>query len=105
MELFINEWNLDDAPTAADYVPGCTCLEKAIDEFTEAIRRDPSNTTAYLERGNAFFAEDELDRAIDDYTAAIRLDTNLAAAYFSRGLAYREKGDLRRGRADQQTAA
>ena len=48
--------------------------DKAIADYTEAIRLDPKDATAYDDRGNAWYAKNEYDKAIADYTEAIRLD-------------------------------
>jgi tetratricopeptide (TPR) repeat protein len=102
VDFWTNEWDL---PTQNDYSQGTTCLEEVVVDLTVALRHDPNNADAYLERGNVYFAEDEWDLAIADYTAAIRLDAELAAAYYFRGLAHQHKGDLDRGKADQAMAA
>jgi tetratricopeptide (TPR) repeat protein len=54
--------------------------DKAIAAYTEAIRRDPKYSFAYLGRGNAYMAKGDQDRALLDYDKAVRLDpTNEAA--------------------------
>ena len=46
-------------------------LDKAIADFTEAIRLDPKPMAAVYNRGLAWKAKNELDKAIADYTEAI----------------------------------
>ena len=69
--------------------------EKAIKNYTEAIRLGPNFADAYYNRGNAYRRRGENDKAISDYTEAIRLDPNFANAYYNRGSAYRKKDDSR----------
>jgi hypothetical protein len=45
-------------------------LEKAVRNFSEAVRIDPSYPGGYSERGQALFELGETDRAIADYSAA-----------------------------------
>ena len=66
--------------------------EKAIADFTQAIRLDPSYASAYISRGVAYAGKGDYDRAIADYNQAIRLDPNYAPAYINRGVAYYNKG-------------
>jgi S1-C subfamily serine protease len=47
--------------------------EKAIIDFTEAIRLDPSYALAYVSRGDASTSHGNLDDAIRDYNEAIRM--------------------------------
>jgi len=63
----------------------------AIKEYTEAIRLDPTNASAYDFREGMYCREKEYDMAIRDYSEAIRLDPTNAWYYFSRGETYREK--------------
>ena len=74
--------------------------EKAIADFTEAIRLDPGAAKTYRERGSAYIQKGDQDRAIADCTQAIRLDPNSATAYQIRGIAYWHKGDYDRAIAD-----
>jgi tetratricopeptide (TPR) repeat protein len=67
-------------------------FDRAIADYTQALRLDPDNADAYLERGDAYANIGDPDKAIADYTAALRIDPNFAAAYVSRGLAYGDKG-------------
>ena len=49
---------------------------------------DPRTAAAYVNRGNAYFAEHEIDRAIADYDRAIAVSPGLAEAYITRGSAW-----------------
>ena len=107
---------------------------KAIIEFSEAIRLDAHFTPAYLGRANAYSNQGNLDEAIRDYcedpilplpttievlctgiralsnkaisdfTEAIRLDPNYAIAYENRGVFYFHTGKRAKANADFATA-
>ena len=66
---------------------------RAIDRFTEMIRRDPGNAGLYSVRADVWEHLGELDIAIGDHNEAIRLRPDSAAAYGGRGNAWRAKGE------------
>jgi lipoprotein NlpI len=70
--------------------------QRAITDFSEAIRLSPLNTLAYIDRGNAYQQQGKLDRAIADYNEAIRLRPNSATAHYSRGNAFSMQGEFPR---------
>jgi tetratricopeptide (TPR) repeat protein len=78
--------------------------DRAIADFTQAIRLDPDSASAYIERGGAYDAKGYHDQAIADYSQAIRLAPDYYSAYSVRGLAYSEKGDYDRAIADYSQA-
>ena len=65
--------------------------DRAIADYTEAIRIKPDYAEAYRNRGVAYAEKGEYDRAIADYTEAIRLKPDYAEAYYNRGIAYARK--------------
>jgi len=67
--------------------------DKAIEDFDEAIRLDPTSAISYNYRGFALSAKGEYDKAIEDFDEAIRLDPTNAAACNNRGLAWSGKGE------------
>src|SRR3984957_4076342 len=71
-------------------------LEKALHDFTEAVRLDPNYPGGYTERGQALFKLGETDHALADYTAAIKRDPNYGPALRGRAMAnlYRGATDL-----------
>jgi tetratricopeptide (TPR) repeat protein len=75
-------------------------LDRAIADFTQAIRLDPKYLEAYLYRAVAYHNKGEKDRAITDYSQIIKLDPKFAAAYGFRGTAYQNRGDNDRAIAD-----
>ena len=69
-------------------------LDKAVENYTEAIKLDPGYLFAFYNRGNAYFDQGNLNAAIDDYTEAIKLDPSYLVAYYNRGNAHFNQGDL-----------
>jgi tetratricopeptide (TPR) repeat protein len=78
--------------------------DRAIADFTQAIRLDQDNAKTYNERGNIYDHKGDYDRAIADYNQAIRLNPDYASAYSNRGVAYLRKGDYDRAIADYNQA-
>src|SRR5689334_13719915 len=74
--------------------------DRAIADYTEALRIDPTNAVAYNNRGNAWKLKGETDRAIADYTEATQFDSRRAETYYNRGLTWYDKGDKDRAIAD-----
>jgi tetratricopeptide (TPR) repeat protein len=73
------------ADAVAHFDSGMAFLErqeydKAINDFTEAIRLDPNVAIIYFNRGNAYYDRGNLDKASNDYNEAIRLNPNFARA-------------------------
>jgi tetratricopeptide (TPR) repeat protein len=70
--------------------------DRAIQDFSEAIRLSPNHGYTYRNRGIDYYEKGDYDRAIQDFNEAIHLDPNDTSAYFSRGDAYNNKGDYNR---------
>ncbi|MBK7937821.1 MAG: tetratricopeptide repeat protein [Lewinellaceae bacterium] len=68
-------------------------LEEAIADWTEAIRLDPNDAVAYMNRGAARSELGDKQGAILDYDEAIELNSNYTLAYTNRGAAKAELGD------------
>ncbi len=79
-------------------------LDKAIAEFTEAIRLNPKYAEAYDYRGQTYNEKGEYDKAIVDFTEAIRLDPKYAKTYNNRGVAYYLQGNFDKAIADYSEA-
>ncbi len=60
--------------------------QRAIQDFDEAIRLDPTYATAYSNRGNSYTKMGNPQRAIADYDEAIRLDPTYAPAYLNKAV-------------------
>ena len=78
--------------------------DRAIKDYTKAIKLDPKDAAAYNNRGFAYNEEGAYDRAIKDFTKAIDLDPKDAAAYNNRGFAYNEEGAYDRAIKDSTKA-
>ncbi len=66
-------------------------IDRALADFTEAIKIDPRFAEAYLQRGQTRFKNGDADGAIADFTRTIELDQRHAAAYRARGMAMHYK--------------
>ena len=75
-------------------------LDLAIANFSEAIRLDPKFTSAYNNRGLAYYNKGKYDTAIADFSEVIRLDPKLTLAYSRRADAYSNKGNYDKSLAD-----
>ena len=55
--------------------------DQTIRDLTEAIRLNPEDAKAYLNRGYTYYQEGDYDRAIEDYDNAVRLCSNYETDY------------------------
>ena len=74
--------------------------DRAIADFSNAIRLDPNFADAFNNRGLAYYDKNDYDHAIADYSASIRLNPKDASAYRDRGIAYSNKKVYDRAIAD-----
>jgi tetratricopeptide (TPR) repeat protein len=74
-------------------------INKAIADYTQAIKLNPNFAEAYYFRGNSYSLNDS-DKAITDYTEAIRLNPRYAEAYYNRGWGYFWEQDYDKAIAD-----
>ena len=79
-------------------------LDRALAEYSEAIRLDPKMAIAYNGRGNTHRDKGEADKALADYSDAIRLDPKMAHAYNGRGNVYSDRGERDRALAEYNEA-
>ena len=70
--------------------------QRAIEDFDQAIRRDPRSALAYYNRGLAYAALANHQLAIQSYDEAIRLDPHHAHSYIGRGNIYSDLGEHQR---------
>jgi tetratricopeptide (TPR) repeat protein len=61
-------------------------------DFTRALKYDPLLAEAWLNRGLARHAADDLMGAVADYDQAIRFKPQLAVAWLNRGIARLDLG-------------
>ncbi|MBN8617997.1 MAG: tetratricopeptide repeat protein [Anaerolineae bacterium] len=98
-------------PIAAHYVVrGNTHVElgkkqKALADYTEAIRLDPTVAAVFNNRGQLYKQLKKFNEALADYTLAIGLDAKSADAYLNRGSLYDELGKRDEALADYDHAA
>lgn len=78
--------------------------DKAIADFTEAVRIDRRSPHAYINRGVTWAALTEYDKAISDFDNAILADPKNASAYSNRGGVHRDRGRYELAMADFERA-
>jgi len=80
--------------------------DKAIKDFTQAIKADPKLASAYNDRGVALSAQHRQADAIADFSQAIALKAdNADQVHFNRAMAYEDSGDLKHAYIDYRKAA
>lgn len=79
-------------------------LDKAIGDFTEAVRLNPGNALAFYNRGNVRFDRGDMRDAIGDFDMAIAKDPEFTLAYYNRGLARETLGEREQSIADYRKA-
>jgi DNA-binding helix-hairpin-helix protein with protein kinase domain len=62
--------------------------ELAINNFTQAIRKNPIHAKALINRGNARYNLKDYEGALADYNQALQINPNEVKAYVNRGNAY-----------------
>jgi tetratricopeptide (TPR) repeat protein len=80
------------------------CIDKAVGQCTELIRRNPGSARHYDLRGRVYQGKSDHDRALEDFTRAIDLDPKNYSYYASRAGAYHRKRDIERTIADYAKA-
>ena len=71
---------------------GAREYDRAIADYTTAIRLKPHYAEAYNDRGFAYYLKGDSERAIADFTRAIELRPDYPKAYNSRGVVYMSGG-------------
>jgi tetratricopeptide (TPR) repeat protein len=82
--------NFEEVISRADSELKDKQYDKAVADYSEAIRVKPDQAEASYHRGNAYDGLSQYDKAVADYTEAIRLKPDYAEAYESRADAYRQ---------------
>ena len=70
---------------------GMNGIDKAIEDYSQAIKIKPDFPNAYVNRGIVCADKGEYDRAIADFSKAIEIKSDYADAYLGRGAAYGSK--------------
>ena len=78
--------------------------DKAIDNYTKAIKINPKLAKAYNNRGIAYIWEKKYDLAIADFSKAIELDPKNGKAYNNRAIVYSYQGENKKALQDLQKA-
>jgi len=78
--------------------------DRAINEYTQALRLNPNDALALYNRGDAYNSKGEYERAIQDFTLALTLRPDFALAFNGRGIAYDGNGDPDRAIQDYNQA-
>ena len=60
--------------------------QEAIDDYTSAIKINPDDADAYVNRGAAYHNLGKHQEAIDDFNTAIKINPDYAKAYYNRGM-------------------
>ena len=80
-------------------------LDKAIRDYTKAIKLKPNYTEAYYQRGVAYRLKGDYECAIADYTKVIELEPDNADAYYHRSRAWLHLGQVERAKSDMKAAS
>ena len=68
--------------------------------YNQAVRDNPSDPMAYVERGVALSSHGRHEQALADFGKALSLNPSLAGAYYNRGFTYEKMGQMEKARAD-----
>jgi tetratricopeptide (TPR) repeat protein len=63
-------------------------VDTAIDDFSRAIKIEPTNSRVYLDRANAYRLKNEFNQAIQDLNSSVRLNPTNDVAYKTRAACY-----------------
>ena len=69
-----------------------TCLLLSVGQLAAETRQETA--LSYIELGNKFMHQGDLDRAIGAYNIAVQFAPDFAPAFFHRALAYEARGDV-----------
>ena len=98
-------WLQDEKSSAAGWVKAewVVPYDQALEYFTNEIRANPNDSSAYIRRGHIWRDKKEFDIAVADLGEAIRLDPVSEVAWCSRGNVWSDKAALK-GHKDQALA-
>ncbi|MBP0002054.1 MAG: tetratricopeptide repeat protein [Cyanobacteria bacterium SID2] len=82
--------------------------DRAIEDYSTAVRLRPEYTAAYINRGNVYWTSatsaDDIAAALSDFDRAIELEPSAPIPYLNRGNVYAMLGDLQRALDDYDRA-
>jgi Tfp pilus assembly protein PilF len=78
--------------------------ERAIKDFSEALKLDPSYIDGFDHRGSAYYQQEQYDLALSDYDAALKLDPKHTSTLINRGWTFSSKGEPERAIKDFDAA-
>ncbi|HEY2155228.1 MAG TPA: tetratricopeptide repeat protein [Isosphaeraceae bacterium] len=105
MERQRRKWHLSTYLRIANHAYLSGDFDRAIAEYSIAIKVDPSRTESYVKRGLAWSQKGDYARAIADFDRALQVDPALAAAYDNRGIVLAARGDHEAAIADFDAAS
>src|SRR4051812_19866501 len=79
-------------------------MERAISYYTDILRQNPNDSTAYAHRGSAWHDQGENEQALKDYDAALQLNPNEVAWYNNRAFIRRHLQEFDKAIADYDAA-
>lgn len=68
--------------------------KESIELFTRAREQGADPVTAYLSRGAAYLAIDELDKSLEDFNRVIEISGDNERAFYYRGIVHLRKGEF-----------
>jgi tetratricopeptide (TPR) repeat protein len=74
--------------------------QKALEDYTAAIRLEPADALFYCERGSAELDHGDHERAVADFSEALRIDSKCTAALLGRGACHLARKDRYKAVAD-----
>jgi lipoprotein NlpI len=99
-----SQWSAAYYAAQGDAHLGKGDYDKAIQDYNQAISRDPKLAHALAGRGAAYLYKGDYDRAIQEFNETLRLAPKAALTFDARGSAYFAKGDYDRSLQDLNEA-
>ncbi len=91
--VFANDSNSGHITIGKNYLVRGS-YDRAIREFSRALKINPKDPTAYVDRGTAYNQQEKYAEAISDFSSAISLKPDSYLAFNNRGVSYFRQGNL-----------
>jgi tetratricopeptide (TPR) repeat protein len=78
--------------------------DRAIKDYSQAIKLDPGHAAAYNNRGNSYYERNEYQLALADLNQSLQRKPDYAKAHLNRGLVYYQMDQTDRACIDFQNA-